>query len=140
MRLVLTRKLALLWNRDVMPPAIIPDQYLDHVRDGAMLPMGGGAQRLLELWLDPKGEGGGLGTGHGAVYRWLAVDVLQGTATAATVQVFVVPRHREDVVTTTPHELFQAGTTSGLVTAVWLPFGGMDRQYRIGLFREIPMR
>ncbi|MCF7976720.1 MAG: hypothetical protein K9L82_01635 [Chromatiaceae bacterium] len=49
--------------------------------------MGGGAQRLLELWLDAKGDGGGLGTGHGVVCWPLAVDVLQGKAKAVTAQV-----------------------------------------------------
>src|SRR5680860_991492 len=38
--------LTLLRDADPVPPAIVPDQHLHYIGDGAVLMLGGGAQRL----------------------------------------------------------------------------------------------
>ena len=52
---------------DALDPAVLANQHLDHVGDGAMLQLSGALQRFLDLGLDAQRQRGGLAGGHGVL-------------------------------------------------------------------------
>ncbi len=73
----------LLGDGNAIGLAMLADQHLDEIGDGAMVPLRRDARGFLQARVDAQVERGGLGEGHGggstvAMWRHCNADVLCG--------------------------------------------------------------